>query len=161
MLTQERLKQVLYYDQIGGGFYWRNQQAAWIKPWSAAGTEDTHGYLQITVDGKKYQAHRLAWLYVTGEVPTNLIDHKNRVRFDNRFDNLRPATVKQNNENQSLMPNNTSGYRGVSWHKPTGKWAAKLMHNKSRIHVGLFATPEEAHQAVSAKRIELYTHAEN
>lgn len=161
MLTQQRLKEVFYYDRIGGGFYRRHQTTPQNKPWDSAGTKDSHGYLQIYIDGKRHQAHRLAWLYVTGDMPANMIDHKNRVRCDNRFENLRPATVKQNNENLSLLPRNTSGYRGVSYFKETGKWVAKVWHNRKCFHVGTYATPEEASEAASAKRLALFTHAEN
>jgi hypothetical protein len=93
------------------------------------------------LEGKSYLAHRLAWLYVTGSWPVLEIDHKNRVRNDNRFGNLRPATHMQNCTNRALS---ASGVPGVSWYKPTGKWRVLIRVGKKKAHLGYYTKLEDA-----------------
>jgi hypothetical protein len=102
MLTAERLRELLDYDPETGRFIWRKDHptAKHIKAGSVAGTKNGRGYWVIGVAGAKYVAHRLAWLYVTGEWPAHLVDHENGDRLDNRFANLREATDSQNNFNR-------------------------------------------------------------
>ena len=71
----------------------------------------------ITVDGKRYRAHRLAWLYVYGAWPLGRLDHEDTDRQNNRIKNLRPASNAENLHNRGKQKNNTSGYKSVSWHK--------------------------------------------
>src|SRR5215813_12141516 len=104
MLTHERLKELLSYDPKTGLFIWNSRGAV-------AGTTDQEGYIQIHLDGKKYRAHRLAYLYMTGEMPTQILDHINRVRSDNRWGNLRPVTDRFNYYNCSDYSNNKSGVK--------------------------------------------------
>lgn len=157
-MNQDQLKSILYYHQDSGVFYWRISSNMRIKPWDTAGKFDSDGYLQIRFAGKDYKAHRLAWLYVNGEFPNCQIDHINGIRKDNRICNLRTATIKQNAENRRISKKNTSGFRGVTLQKRTGKWQAQMTHNGKMLYLGLHSTPEEASAVVSAKRAELYTH---
>jgi hypothetical protein len=79
------------------------------------------------------------------------VDHKNReMTLDNRRKNLRVATVKQNRQNAGLSKNNTSTFKGVSWHKATEKWEARISTGCKRIHLGNFETPKIAAQAYDA-----------
>lgn len=78
---------------------------------------------------------------------SNLIDHKDGNKLNNQRDNLRPATHAENTRNSKRPINNTSGYKGVSWHKRLQKWQAKISVNGRRIHLGYFDTSEEAHAA--------------
>jgi len=160
MITQERLKQLVSYDHETGLFKWKNVSLNRIKPYSIAGT-NKNGYVVISIDGKKYMAHVLAWLYVHGYLPKEAIDHKNRLRDDNRIENLRQATVKQNNENLGKRSHNTSGFRGVTWHKTAKKWMSSVTHNKKQIYLGLFEKPEDAAAVADSKRKELFTHYES
>lgn len=114
---------------------------------SVAGTVMANGYRGITVDGRHYYAHRLAWLMVTGLMPETDIDHVNGLKDDNRLTNLRLATRSQNNGNARRRKDNTSGYKGVSFHPQTEKWRAAIHIKGRKHHIGLFQTPEEAHQA--------------
>lgn len=158
MITQAELKELLHYDPETGIFRWRVSTAHRVKPWDVAGTKDDKDYIEIKHKNIRSKAHRLAWLYMTGEWPRHEIDHEDRVRSNNSWKNLRPATHKQNMENQPLKKTNTSGFRGVSWDKRKQKWEAYTMHNQKKIHVGYFDTAEEANQAAIAKRAELFTH---
>ena len=143
MITQARLKELLDYDPTTGVFVWkvsRGNRAAR----STAGSKDAHGYICIEVYGRIYKAHRLAWLYVTGKWPEEQIDHTNCNRADNRVVNLREATNAENRANTMLCRSNTSGIKGVNWHKKAGKWRAYIGVGRRAIHLGLFYCREDA-----------------
>ena len=114
-----------------------------------AGTR-RNGYLVLSFNGEKYYAHRLVWLYVTGEWPPNEIDHIDRDRINNRFANLRPATSGQNKGNLSKRSNNTSGTKGVFWHKHMRRWRAQIQQAGVSRHLGYFNTTEDAAVAYAA-----------
>jgi len=97
-----------------------------------------------------YAAHRLAWFYETGEWPSDEIDHKNRGRDDNWFENLREATRSQNVANTALRSTNTSGFKGVSFDRSRGRFLSKIKVNYRTINLGRFDAPEEAHAAYLA-----------
>jgi hypothetical protein len=156
-LTQAEVKEMLHYDPETGIFRWRFSVARRVKPWDVAGTL-SRGYITIRTKDFRARAHRLAWFYMTGKWPRYEIDHKDRVKSNNAWSNLRDVTRKQNMENQSLSKKNTSGFRGVSWNKERQKWNAYLKHNKKRVSIGYFATAEDAGKAAAAKRAELFTH---
>ena len=120
-----RLKELVDYDSETGIFTWKPRKWAYgAKAGTEAGWRDWKGYVIITLDRVNYRAHRLAWLYMTGEWPSQDVDHKDRNKANNRWINLREATRSQNMGNQSLRDCNTSGVKGVSWDKKTGKWVA-------------------------------------
>lgn len=85
-------------------------------------------------------------------------DHKNRNRLDNRKENLRIATIAQNNQNCGKKPNNTSGYKGISWHKHHNKWISNIRYNGKRIHLGYFSNKEDA--AATYKNAAIKYHGE-
>lgn len=145
MLAHDRLLEVLDYDPETGLFHWKSAHQS-VQVGDEAGYLDD-GYVKISVDGRTYKAQRLAWFYVTGEWPEYDTDHKNTNRSDNRFDNLRPATRGQNMMNIGLKKHNTSGYKGVSFWKKTGKWKAQIQVNKVKIFLGYHDTPREAYEA--------------
>lgn len=155
----DRLLEVLAYDPETGVFTWVAPTNRRIRVGQKAGYR-SNGYVYIRVDGATYPAHVLAWLFVTGQWPEREIDHRNRVRNDNRFANLREATRKQNAENLApLTSANTSGSRGVNFYHRTGRWRAFIGHHGKRIHLGFFATSEEAVAARAAAERALFTHA--
>ncbi len=97
-------------------------------------------------------AHRLAWLFVHGVWPKEQIDHRNGIRDDNRFVNLREATLAENNQNRGVSPRNTSGHTGVYFNKKTGKWHAEIMTNRRKKHLGCFNDIEDAISARKAAK---------
>lgn len=101
MLTQEELKQKLIYDPETGIFTWIPRPRSFRRNYVAGG-QMLNGYITIGV-GKPYLAHRLAFLYMTGQFPTNQVDHINRIRNDNRWCNLRDATSSENSFNKSVV----------------------------------------------------------
>ena len=143
-LTAEKLRSVLHYSQETGIFTWKVSTSRRVKVADVAGSPNGGGYLQITVLSRVYKAHRLAWLYMYSNWPNDQIDHINRIRTDNRIANLREVSHKQNGQNRSKPSNNTSGHPGIYWHKRDSKWVAKIKHNYKYIHIGYFATIEEA-----------------
>lgn len=146
MLTAEYVKTLLDYDPETGIFVWkvsRRKRLQGVK----AGRISNKGYVQISIDDKRYSAHRLAWLVYYGEFPNGWLDHINRNKSDNRISNLRIATNQQNQFNQGLPSNNTSGFKGVVWNKNQGKWNAAMTLNGKRHHLGTFETKEEASAA--------------
>lgn len=141
------LKHILSYDPEKGVFYWLQPRPR-IKVGVIAGSlKKKTGYVSIEIDGKEYAAHRLAWFYITGKWPENQIDHKNRIRNDNSFSNLREATNGQNRAN--TQSSSKHGLKGVSlkkWLKDK-PWEARITFEKKVISLGCFATKEEAHEA--------------
>jgi len=128
----------------------------WI--WTA--WKNSKGYGHINVGGKLRGAHRVAYELAHGPIPKGVeIDHKCHTRACVRPDHLRPATHKQNLENQvGARPGSKSGVRGVYWNAKSQKWVARVGHNGQIAHLGLYATIEEAEVVVIAKRNELFTH---
>lgn len=113
---------------------------------------DTNNRIRVTM-------HRIIMSRVLGRdlLSTEMIDHINTDGLDNRRCNLRLATGSQNRANQSIQRNNTSGYKGVTYRKDTGKWIAQTKINGKRVHIGCaFDTAEEAHEAYCKKMVELH-----
>lgn len=149
-LTAQELKEVLHYDKETGVFRWRHERRGGrIKPWTRAGAHDHRGYEVIWVKGKTRYAHRLAWLYMTGEWPNEQIDHINMQTSDNSWLNLRHADCRQNQWNVGLRVDNTSGIKGVYLQKSTGKWIAQIKENGRSHYLGTFKEIGAAADAVS------------
>lgn len=110
-LTQSELKLLLNYCPITGTFTWMKRSNSHVDAGSVAGTLRPDGYINIGVKGKRYQAHRLAFLYMLGEFPSYDVDHINKVKNDNAWINLRPATRSENMQNTSKKSNNTSALK--------------------------------------------------
>jgi hypothetical protein len=108
-----------------------------------AGEKGSDGYRYIKLNGRRTGAHRIAWILHYKEIPDQ-IDHINMVRSDNRVANLRNASIAENNRNRRKQSNNTSGYKGVTFHKASKKYNAKIMADKKRYSLGHFNTAEEA-----------------
>ncbi|WP_177333758.1 HNH endonuclease signature motif containing protein [Pseudomonas sp. NBRC 111127] len=151
MLTHERLREQLSYDPETGEFRWAVRKQK-VKLGSIAGKVKKAGYVEIRIDLVSYQAHRLAWLYMTGKWPQGDIDHINRNPGDNRFENLREASRSQNLCNVGALATSSTGVRGVDLHKASGKYRARIRVSGMRIELGLFATLDEARAAYAAAR---------
>ena len=156
MVTQERIKEMLSYNQLTGFLTWRETRRA-RKKGAVAGTLRPDGYRRIQIDKKLYYAHQLVWLWVYGEIPSLEIDHINRKRDDNRLCNLRLSTAGENSQNRSRQKTNRSGYTGVTWHSQNGKWLARIMHKGEHIHLGYHKTIEEAAAARAAAKEKYHT----
>lgn len=151
------IRSLLHYDPETGHLTWKVQRGSRAKVGAIAGcVRGTDGYLCVNIkECGMMQAHRLAWAIVTGVWPRRLIDHRNCVRADNRWENLREADDSANAYNQSIKRNNTSGIKGVNWDKTKNKFSAKIQIKKRRYTIGLYSTLEDAALAYesAAKRL--------
>lgn len=97
-----------------------------------------HGeYVRVRYAGKSIAAHRIIFFMHYGYLP-RCIDHINGIRTDNRIENLREATHKQNAQNRKKAKNNTSGVKGVSWCKRSERWRAVVQNDGKYINLGYF-----------------------
>lgn len=152
-ISPEVLKSFLSYDPATGVFTRiraaDGRHAAKVgKP--CGSINKVNGYVEIHVGGSKHYGHRLAWIYEKGPIPVGMRpDHENRIRSDNRIDNLRLATHAQNLRNCNLRIDNTSGVKGVHYDRMRGKWAAAV----GKVKLGRFDTLLDAAAArISAAR---------
>ena len=147
MISQERLLELFNYNPDSGIFIEltkrKNKNIGDI-----LGTVSNQGYLVGVVDKKQYQLHRLAYLYMTGEMPDK-IDHKNHITTDNRWKNLRNVSAFDNMQNTKMSVRNTSGCVGIYWNKTNLRWESRINVNKKRIFLGSF---ELYHEAVNARK---------
>ena len=145
------LFQDLHYDPETGNFTWKRAGNNRISVGQTAGHLNLCGYIKITIGRRQYAAHRLAWLAIYGTWPNKLIDHINGDRSDNRIVNLRLATAAQNIQNaRSYARKTPNGLKGTSYDPRSGKWYAVVTVDKRRLHLGTFATSEDANAAYCA-----------
>jgi hypothetical protein len=139
------LKSILDYDPDTGEFRYKINICNRNTIGSIAGylkidqKNPNNNYYKIQINGNKYSLHRIAYYYVTGIDPAEKeIDHINGNTLDNRFDNLRLATHANNCKNVKKHKDNTSGFKGVSWHKRIKKWQVRIRANNKLIHLGYY-----------------------
>jgi len=142
-LTAEYLRELFTYDPETGAWT-RNTSRSQHQAGAVAGFFDERGYARIIIDGRRYRAHRLAWLYMTGEWPTEVADHKNGNKSDNRWDNLRAATHGQNRANSRPGANNICGVKGVYFDKKHKRFKAQMRRGGKTVNLGWFSTAEAA-----------------
>lgn len=153
MITQERLAQLAAYDPATGVFTCaQNRKGSKNKIGDALGSSTRCGHIEIQLDGRRYLAHRLAVLAMTGVMPEKVVDHINQNKTDNRWINLRCVSQVENGHNQIRSSSrNGTGFVGV--HKWQGKYRAKIVVNQKQVHLGTFHCPELAAAAYNeAKR---------
>lgn len=155
MLTQDRLKELVEYSPDTGEFrYAKSRKGSKYRAGDLLGSLTSVGYMQAQLDGKRYFLHRLAVLYMTGETPSQVVDHINRDKADNRWENLRCTTQQNNCHNQSrAAANNSTGHVGV--HRWGGKYRAKINVGKKQMHLGTFDDPAAAAAAYASAKAAL------
>lgn len=151
MISQQQLKEQLHYDPESGKFTRLVAASNNVRVGDVAG-QKYDGYVRIQVLGVRRMAHCLAWFYMTGNYPTGEIDHRNGIRDDNRWGNLREGDHFINQQNiRRARSTSTTGKLGVSRKK--NKFQSSIRVNGKKMHLGTFATADLAHQAyLSAKR---------
>ena len=154
MITQSQLKKLLHYNPETGIFTWLKRSIEhfnselncnqWNGRFSGkqAGTIKK-GYVSIWINGKSHLAHRLAYLYMKGEMP-KVIDHKDTVKTNNSWSNLRPASMTGNRANTKGRKGNSSGFKGVSFHNREQKYRAAIGIKGKVIQIGHYDCPIEA-----------------
>jgi len=138
MITQLELKKELHYNSKTGVFTRLVNINCGTKIGDIAGHLNARGYIEISVKGKSYRAHRLAWFYVYGVWPKDHLDHINHDFSHNPIDNLREANAQENGRNRSLNKNNLSGIPGVLWMKRDNKWWSRIVVSGKTLHLGSF-----------------------
>jgi hypothetical protein len=155
-INLEEFRASLKYCPETGVFTWARKVAARVKAGSIAGYLNiASGYWQCTYKGRSYQAHRLAFLWMTGVWPSGEVDHINGEKSDNRWANLRDVSRSENCQNQrrAHSRNVSSGLLGVSWNKRDKRWCAAIRLDGKRKHLGYFLNKDQAHLAyLEAKR---------
>jgi hypothetical protein len=159
----EDVRDIVEYDKQTGELRWKVdmrtgsvRQVVLGKAGEVAGTKNKHhGYVTIRINGRQYIAHRVAWWLATGEWPI-AIDHKDGDRANNKFENLRAADYKINNQNRRrAIPNSTTGFLGVT-RTPEGRFVARIGVNGKNLYFGTHETPEQAHEAYLAAKREFH-----
>ena len=162
--SPEVLRQLLRYEAETGKLFWQERPASMFEDgkhsaahnaaaWNAryAGSEafiaiDSHGYHRGSIFNRLYRAHRVIWAMVYGAWPSELVDHLDRNKLNNRISNLRDATPRTNARNV--------GCRGITFRKSEGRWAAKIKVDGKKLHLGLFDREEDALEAYKLGKIE-------
>lgn len=140
-MTFNELKNNYYYNPNTGMLY------RLLKNKSRLITaRDKFGHVVVTYKRKGYKAHRLIWFYMTGEWP-DIIDHINRIPYDNKWCNLRNGNYKLNSINRKLASNSLSNIKGVTYIKKENMWRSRIGVNGKQIYLGYFKTKEEAANA--------------
>jgi len=172
-ITHDVVVELFEYNPETGVFVYRERGRHWFrseqrrKSWNTmfagkrAGTVQSkgNGYTRIKIGicGKQYLAHRIAWIYMTGEQPPAEIDHVDRDGTNNSWNNLRDGTGS-NQRNKSMQRNNRTGATGVSWSRVCKKWAARIwvVEDGKRIYksLGVYAEKEDAISAITIARSE-------
>jgi hypothetical protein len=150
MLTQEKLHKLFDYNPETGVLKWKSSRRGlpYGKGLEAGGLTG-RGYRVVSIDGQRYQATHLIWLFVYGKFPSETVDHINRLPDDNRLSNLRLASQTEQNYNQALRRDNTSGMAGVCFEQSRANrhkapWVARFWEEGKRIHLGCFWQKEDA-----------------
>lgn len=151
----EGLKQILEYNPETGEFFWKVSSGS-VKAGSSAGSVYKNGYRYIQIDGLDFRAGRVAWFFVTGEDPVDFVDHKDGMRDNNRFANLRKATNEQNQANIGPKSTNTSGIKGVSWSAKRGKWCAMITVKGVAKNLGRYDSIVDAAKAYRAAAVDAW-----
>lgn len=137
-LTQKELKEIVNYDKKTGVFTWKIDRGGTAKKGDIAGCLGGYGYWILTIKGKTYQAHRIAFLYMRGYFPENEVDHKDRNRANNAWSNLREVSRTCNARNCGIQARNKNGVIGVCKVAGETRYRAKITVNKKPIHLGRF-----------------------
>jgi hypothetical protein len=154
ILTAERLRELMDYDPETGKFCRKVTASSSGIAGAEPGWVASNGYRYIGIDGSQRLAHRLAFLWVSGEHPGKLVDHIDGNKLNNAISNLRVVDQATNNQNRRATKKNKWGLLGVSKSVVRAKpWKAEITVNGAARHLGVFSSPEAAHAAyLEAKR---------
>ena len=152
-MNKERLHELFEYRN--GELFWKVTRSNNTKAGAKAGSVNSKGYLTLRVDGKHQRVSRVVFMMHHGYLP-EIIDHINGNKLDNRIENLREATVQQNNMNAKTKVTNKSGVKGVSWHPLGNKWMVRIMINGKDKYFGMYEDLEFATLVAQEARNKLH-----
>lgn len=157
MISQEKLKERLRYEPDTGDWFWVDHP--WFKSYAGcqvAGNRDSDGYARVSINNKNVKLHRLAFLFMLGELPPDEVDHINGDKTDNRWVNLRLAVRAENGQNIRDSGRNTSGVIGVNWSHSEQKWQVRVMAYGQRFSGGYFDDLDQAKAKRNRMVVELH-----
>lgn len=141
---REELLRLLDYDPESGVLLWREIGTKGGQQGKRAGRVNSRGWRRLTIGGTRYKASRVIWRIMTGDDPgEDVIDHKNRHRDDDRWENLRRTSPAINSLNANLRKNNKTGFSKISIKEGSGKYRVSI----SDVYLGIYPTLEEAVEA--------------
>lgn len=141
-LTYELVREIFHYEPASGVLSWKEHRSNRVRMGAAAGSIQGSGgkkYLGVMLGKKNRKVHRIIYLWMTGALPLNEIDHIDGNGLNNAWSNLRHATHIENARNQRQRITNTSGCMGVTWNKATNKWRAQIMINGTNKYLGTYS----------------------
>lgn len=153
--SQLELSEIFLYNSNNGRLYWkysgygRNMKLP-------AGYLNSNGYRIIGIDYKLYRSNRLTWIFHNGEIPPNMVvDHIDGNSSNDKIENLQVISQSKNLM-KSKPKRNTSGYRGVSWHEPSGKWQVRIYLDNKEKYLGRYEDVNEAAKIYDAAALEYF-----
>jgi hypothetical protein len=161
ILTKDYVANLLEYNPETGELRRKISRSSNARVGQIVGTIRPDGYLSVMINGCRYQAHRVAWLLAHGEWPDDVVDHVNGIKTDNRISNLRACSQSENVMNAKTRSNNTSGVKGVCWHKAKNAWHASVCARGRRVFGGYHKNLEDAKRAVMSLREQLHREFSN
>lgn len=157
VITPELLRQLIRYEPETGKYFWlprpiemfacRRAFSMWHKMYcgkEALRSVNKRGYCVTKLLNRRYFSHSVIWAFHTGQWPIYQIDHINRIKDDNRIENLRDIPQSENVKNAPRRGDNSSGVVGVRWHKSSRKWQGRIHHNKKEYSLGCFKNKQDA-----------------
>lgn len=156
-ITPSELRDAFDYDRYLGILTWRTKPSWGVSAGEVAGRlRPGNRYAKVRYKKRLHFVHRIIWAWWHGEWPSGVIDHINRNPEDNRIFNLRDCPQHKNSTNSKMRKDNTTGFKGVCFHKCTGRYTAQIQHKKKLRYIGLYKTPEEAAAAYENVARELH-----
>ena len=143
MISYSEIRSYFDYDPNSGELSRKGKVCGWLQQ---------NGYIYVSIHGVEYRANRVIWFWMTGQWPTNDVDHENNKRSDNRWVNLRDATRSQNLINQGTKFNNKSGYKGVT--SRGNSHIVRLRINGIPVCFGSYPTALEAAKSYDQEAIK-------
>lgn len=155
VITQELLSELFTYDAAAGALYRKISRRGREAYVGALAGSRSGRYVMVRIDGRAYPLHQIIWFLHHGCIPKE-IDHINQDKHDNRIENLRACSRRQNTGNTTLRTTNTSGYKGAFFARHANKWRASIKVNTRAIHLGYFNDPLDAARAYDAAAIRYF-----
>lgn len=158
--SQQELQAIFTYDDEIGCLRWKNPKARRCKVGDIAGSVEKTGYTRISINGVRYQAHRLIYQFFEGNLlPTDIIDHiakteTNEIK-NNKIENLRKNSPNGNICNTGVYVNSVSGLKGVSWRSRAKKYRAQITVSGKTEHLGYFNNKFDAYEAYRKRCLEV------
>lgn len=153
--TQEQVALLFSYDSKTGVLVRKITVSSNAKAGAVVGSVNSDGYLCVGINKTTYKVHQIIWLLVNGKWPNGVIDHINRIKVDNRIENLRDTTVLVNNINKGVRKDSNTGVTNVTWRERDKRFYAACRKNGKQNYIGSFTCIKDAANAVAIFKSEI------